>query len=231
MAVDGVIELRGVERRIEGFWALAGVSFAVAPGEAVALVGPSGAGKSTILRLIAGLDRPTAGEVLLDGRISDEPPHKRGVGFVFQRPALWPHMSVAENVAFGLGRWPKALARERTGEMLDLMHVGDLARRRPHQLSGGEAQRVALARALAPGPRILLLDEPLAGLDPELHAEMLALFREISATARPALLLVTHDHDEGRAVADRVIRLERGRVVHDGSWSEMSAVVAGVADR
>jgi ABC-type Fe3+/spermidine/putrescine transport system ATPase subunit len=216
--LGALIELRSVTRVIDGFRTLSGASFTICEGEAVAIVGPSGAGKTTILRLIAGLDRPTEGEMLIDGVIADGPPHSRGIGMVFQRPSLWPHLTVRENVGFGLGRWSHSESDARIESLLDLTGLTGLARRRPHQLSGGEAQRVALARALAPRPRALLLDEPLTGLDPELHSEMLGQLSAIREQSNTALLYVSHNHDEARRVANRLIRIRRGVVEFDGLW-------------
>lgn len=231
MALDALIALEGVERVVDGVAALRGVSLAVAPGEALAIIGPSGSGKTTLLRLIAGLDQPTAGAVRLRGQVASTPewaapPHRRGLGMVFQRPALWPHMTVVENVAFGLAALPPLEAKRRLAEVLGLTHLAGLERRRPHQLSGGEAQRVALARAIAPRPGALLLDEPLSGLDPELHAEMLALFGRVHADLGTALVYVTHDHAEARSIARRVVVLRRGRVEHDGRWEAVRSAEA-----
>lgn len=187
----------------------------VAPGELVTLIGPSGCGKSTTLRLVAGLERPDegtiriAGEVVADGRRFQEPEHRR-VGLVFQDHALFPHLTVAKNVAFGLDRSPRAGRRARVGEVLELVRLSHLADRYPHELSGGEQQRVALARALAPRPAVVLLDEPFSSLDESLRAQVrrdtTATLRETGTTA----VLVTHDQTEALSVGHRVV------VMHDG---------------
>ena len=185
------------------------------PGELVTLVGPSGCGKSTTLRLVAGLERPDQGVILVAGEVAAggrtwQPPERRRVGLVFQDHALFPHLSVGQNVAFGLDRLPRAERTTRVGEVLDLVRLGHLAARYPHELSGGEQQRVALARALAPRPAVVLLDEPFSSLDESLRAQVradtVAVLRETGTTA----LLVTHDQTEALSVGDRVA------VMHDG---------------
>ncbi len=223
--MDPVIELTGVGRSIGGAALLRDVSFTVGAAEALGVIGPSGSGKSTLLRLLAGLDEPTAGRIAIDGRVVSEPgrvrpPWERGIGMVFQQPSLWPHMTVAENAAFGLCGLPKREAAGRLEAVLALTYLEGLEGRRPHQLSGGEAQRAALARAIAPRPRILLLDEPLSSLDPDLHASMVELFRRVRAETGPTVVYVSHDHAEAAAVTDRVIRLRRGRVEYDGGWAD-----------
>ena len=188
-----------------------------APGELLTLIGPSGCGKSTTLRLVAGLERPDsgciriAGETVAQGR-SFTPPERRRVGLVFQDHALFPHLSVARNVAFGIDKLPKDEQRRRVAEMLDLVRLGDLAERYPHELSGGEQQRVALARALAPRPAIVLLDEPFSSLDETLRAQVradtVAALRETGTTA----LLVTHDQTEALSCGDRVVVMRGGLI-------------------
>jgi iron(III) transport system ATP-binding protein len=187
----------------------------VAPGELLTLIGPSGCGKSTTLRLVAGLDRPDegciaiAGETVADGR-RWQPPEKRRVGLVFQEHALFPHLTVTRNVAFGIERLPRDRQRARVGEMLDLVRLGHLAKRYPHELSGGEQQRVALARALAPRPAVVLLDEPFSSLDETLRAQVRAetvgALRETGTTA----LFVTHDQTEALSTGDRVVVMRDG---------------------
>ena len=183
-------------------------SLAVSLGELVALVGPSGSGKSTLLRVIAGLHVPDSGNVSWQGEPLDRVrAHRRRVGFVFQDEQLFPHRDVAGNIAFGLrmARVPNANARARVTELLELVQLPGFGERRIGDLSGGEAKRVALARALAPEPRLLLLDEPLTGLDGELHDRLaLDLRRVLTATGTTAIL-VTHDLDEARTVADRIV--------------------------
>jgi thiamine transport system ATP-binding protein len=187
---------------------LDGVDLAIEAGEIVALLGPSGSGKSTLLRVIAGIVVPDSGSVLIDGvDVTRQPTHQRGVGMVFQDNQLFPHMSVLDNVGFGLKMAGRSRPdRDRIGrEWLDRVWLSGFADRRVTDLSGGEAKRVALARTLAPEPKVVLLDEPLTGLDRELHDrltdDLAGLLRETATTA----LLVTHDHDEADTVADRTV--------------------------
>ena len=196
-----------------------GVSFEVADGRVAALLGPSGSGKTTILRLIAGLDRPEGGDVLLDSAsILDRPPHRRGVGLLFQELALFPHLDVRANVEFGLrmAKWPRARREQRATELLELVGLSALASRRVDALSGGERQRVGLARALAPEPDVLLLDEPLGALDEarkqELRRELHGLLDRLGTTA----LIVSHDLRDAQALADDLIVMDAGRVLQFG---------------
>ncbi|HQM37785.1 MAG TPA: ABC transporter ATP-binding protein [Candidatus Bipolaricaulis anaerobius] len=208
-----MLEVRGLTKRFGEVTAVADFSLAVADGETVALLGPSGCGKTTVLRIIAGLEQPDAGQVLLAGRdATDWPPERRGVGLVFQSYALFPHLSVEANVAYGL-RFRRGVDRvARVEELLSLVGLSGYERRKPHQLSAGQQQRVALARALAPEPGILLLDEPLSALDAalrkELRAELRALLGKLGMTA----LYVTHDQEEALALADRVAVMREGRL-------------------
>jgi iron(III) transport system ATP-binding protein len=186
-------------------------------GEIVALLGPSGCGKTTTLRLIAGFERPDTGLVEIDGRTMSDghvfvPPEQRGVGVVFQEYTLFPHLTVEDNISFGLRKLGAQERAQRLGEMLAMVGLAAFARRYPHELSGGQQQRVALARALAPRPAILLLDEPFSNLDAELRTHMLhevyTILRELGTTA----VFVTHDHEEAFMVADRVGVLNGGRL-------------------
>lgn len=185
------------------------------PGELLALLGPSGCGKSTTLRLIAGLERPDAGQIAIDGRemVGDHhwvPPQGRRVGMVFQDYALFPHLTVADNIAYGLPRGPQRAAR--VAEMVDLVGLHGYERAWPRQLSGGQQQRVALARALAPAPALLLLDEPFSSLDPSLRQQLRAEVRTILQQSGTTALLVTHDQEEALSIADRVAVMMDGQI-------------------
>lgn len=225
MTVGSLIAVRGVSKALGHVQVLHDVTLEVGQGEAVALVGPSGSGKTTLLRLVAGLEVPDSGSVVLGGtEVSGSgwahPPHERGIGMVFQRPALWPHLTVAQNVRFGLIGRPRADVEQRLREMLRFAVLEGLERRYPHQLSGGEAQRVALARALAPGPSILLLDEPLSSLDPALREQMVHLVRSVYRETGTTLVYVTHDPDEAATTTERMVELRHGRVVRSAAWPD-----------
>jgi len=221
-----MLRVEDVTVRFEGKPALDGVSLDVADGEVVTVLGPSGSGKSTLLRVVTGLQRPDSGRVLLDGRDLDGvPPHRRGIGLVFQDQALFPHRDVWGNVVFGL-RMRGVLSEEieaRGREVLALVGLRGFERRSVATLSGGEQQRVALARALAPEPRVLLLDEPLGSLDRRLRDRLLEdlsrIFEELGVTA----LYVTHDQAEAFALGDRVAVMREGRVVQVGTPDELWA--------
>jgi thiamine transport system ATP-binding protein len=206
--------------------ALAGVTLEVAEGEIVTVLGPSGSGKSTLLRVIAGLQRPDAGRVLLGGAdLAGTPPHRRGIGLVFQDHALFHHRDVFGNVAFGLRMRGDAPERveERVRELLELVGLAGFERRAVATLSGGEQQRVALARALAPEPRVLLLDEPLGSLDRRLRDRLLADLELLFDALRVTALYVTHDQAEAFALGDRVAVMRAGRVVQEGTPDELWA--------
>jgi len=228
------IELRGLSRHFGGHPALDGLNLAIGAGEFFALLGPSGCGKTTTLRLIAGFDRPDRGRILLQGRdLTEAPPHRRPVNLVFQNYALFPHLSVWDNVAFGPRslRLESAEVRRRVGEVLEVVRLADLAQRRPHQLSGGQQQRVALARALVNAPAALLLDEPLAALDPDLRRTMRAELQRIQRQVGITFLLVTHDREEALSLSDRLAVLHAGRLQQVGTPRQLyerpsSAVVA-----
>jgi len=200
------------------------VSLKIEPGEFFALLGPSGSGKSTLLRLIAGFNRHNRGELLVDGRdITTVPPHARNIGMVFQSYALWPHLTVFDNVAFGLveRKLPREEIRRRTEAALDLVGLREFAQRRPNQLSGGQQQRVALARTIVIEPQVLLLDEPLSNLDKKLRVtmrqELLALQRKLGITT----IFVTHDQEEAMTTADRMAVLDAGIVQQVGTPAEL----------
>ena len=218
------IEVRTLRRSFDGFQALAGVDLKVDPGELVALLGPSGSGKTTLLRIIAGLDFPTTGAVLFDGEdASTRHVRERQVGFVFQHYALFRHMTVFENVAFGLRvkrraeRLPEAAIRAKVTDLLDLVQLDRLARRYPSQLSGGQRQRVALARALAIEPRVLLLDEPFGALDAKVRKELRRWLRQLHDRMGLTSVFVTHDQEEALELADRIVVMSEGRIEQIGS--------------
>jgi ABC-type Fe3+/spermidine/putrescine transport system ATPase subunit len=199
---------------------LTDVDLDVADGEFVVLMGPNGSGKTTLLRCLVGLEAPTGGTVSLRGRdLTGIPTHRRGIGMLFQEPALFPHRSVWENVAYGLAvaRRPRAEVDRRVDEMLALLHLESLADRAPQALSGGERQRVALARTLAPEPPLVLLDEPFASVDAEIRRDLRSAFRRALSATGTAAVHVTHDREEGLLLADRVVLLSGGRVTQHGS--------------
>ena len=209
--------LEAVTKRYGSIVAADSVALSASPGELVTLIGPSGCGKSTTLRLVAGLERPDdgtiriAGEVVADGRRFQQPEHRR-VGLVFQDHALFPHLTVTQNVAFGLNKVSRPERHARVGEVLELVRLGHLAGRYPHELSGGEQQRVALARALAPRPAVVLLDEPFSSLDESLRAQVRADTVEVLRETGTTGMLVTHDQTEALSVGDRVVVMRDGRV-------------------
>ena len=210
-----MIEARNIVKRFGDFTALDDVSVEVEAGSLTALLGPSGSGKSTLLRVIAGLERPDAGQVRLEGQdVTGVPPQQRGVGFVFQHYAAFKHMTVAENVAFGLRirRRPRAEVRQRVGELLELVQLSRLGDRYPAQLSGGQRQRMGLARALAVDPKVLLLDEPFGALDARVRKELRSWLRRLHDETHTTTVIVTHDQEEAMDVADRVVVMNGGRI-------------------
>ncbi|MBV5299271.1 MAG: ABC transporter ATP-binding protein [Rhodoferax sp.] len=214
-----MLELRHIDCRYADRPLLQDVNLQVAAGEIVALLGPSGSGKSTLLNIAAGLQSADAGSVWFDGQdITALAPERRGFALMFQDFALFPHLNVQDNVAFGLieQRQPRSQARARSLQMLDVFGLAELAKRRVWNLSGGEQQRVALARALITGPRALLLDEPFSALDADLRVALRDEFRTRIRAAGMATLLVTHDEQEAAAMADRAVRLLARRLV--GAW-------------
>jgi len=218
------IEIRNVTKRFGGFTAVDDVSLEVATGSLTALLGPSGSGKSTLLRIVAGLELPDSGEVLLAGEdATDLSPQKREVGFVFQHYAAFKHMTVRDNVAFGLRvrKRPRAEIAARVDELLTLVQLQGYAKRYPAQLSGGQRQRMALARALAPEPRVLLLDEPFGALDARVRAELRDWLRRLHDEVHVTTVFVTHDQEEAMEVADRVAVLNQGRLEQVGSPLEL----------
>ena len=214
---EKVISLVGVTKRYGDVTAAHDVTFDVYAGEFLVLLGPSGCGKSTLLRLLCGLDSVDAGRIERNGTVlSSEsvcvPPEARGISLVFQDNALFPHMTVWNNIAFGLANQPKEAAAERVAEMLDLVRLRDVATRYPHELSGGQQQRVALARALAPKPSIVLLDEPFSDLDRSLRIGLREEVRAVLRSTGTAAILVTHDQEEALALGDRIAVQNDGRI-------------------
>jgi sulfate transport system ATP-binding protein len=218
------IVVESVRKRFGDFVALGGVSLEVSNGSLTALLGPSGGGKSTLLRVIAGLERPDEGRVLIDGQDATyTPPQKRNVGFVFQHYAAFKHMTVRKNVAFGLTvrKRPKAEIEARVSELLKLVHLEGFAERYPSQLSGGQRQRMALARALAVQPRVLLLDEPFGALDATVRKELRRWLRRLHDETHVTTVFVTHDQEEAMEVAENIVVLNQGRIEQIGSPREV----------
>ena len=213
------LELQGLTKRFGEFTAVDSMNLKAAEGEMIALLGGSGCGKTTTLRMIAGFTEPTAGQILVDGKnVSTIPPYRRNIGIFFQNYALFPHMTVFENVAFGLKlqKLPKNEIRERVEHMLALVKLTGMDKRYPRQLSGGQQQRVALARALVTRPSILLLDEPLSNLDAKLRVEMQVEIKRIQKELGITTIIVTHDHEEAVSLADRVIVMNAGHILQIG---------------
>jgi sulfate/thiosulfate transport system ATP-binding protein len=213
-----------VTKRFNGFTALNDVSVAIPEGSLTALLGPSGSGKSTLLRVIAGLEQPEIGQVLLGGEdVTTTPARTRGVGMVFQHYAAFKHMTVRDNVAFGLTirKRPRAEISHRVHELLELVQLEGLAKRYPSQLSGGQRQRMALARALAVEPQVLLLDEPFGALDARVRKELRAWLRRLHDEVHVTTIIVTHDQEEAMEVAGQIVLLNEGRVEQVGSPREL----------
>src|SRR6266487_1237630 len=213
-----------VTKRFGAFVALHDVSASIAEGSLTALLGPSGSGKSTLLRVISGLEEPDEGQVLIEGRdVTHKPSRSRGVGFVFQHYAAFKHMTVWENVAFGLKvrKRPRAEINERVHDLLSLVQLEGLAKRYPSQLSGGQRQRMALARALAVEPSVLLLDEPFGALDANVRAELRAWLRRLHDNVHVTTIIVTHDQEEAMEVAGQIVVINQGRVEQVGTPREL----------
>jgi len=221
------VTINNIRKEFERFPALNDVSLKIASGELIALLGPSGSGKTTLLRLIAGLDFPTSGKIFFDQDASHHSVQERNVGFVFQHYALFRHMTVAENIGFGLkvrpagSRPPKAEIRRRVSDLLEMVQLGGLDKRYPNQLSGGQRQRVALARAMAIEPRILLLDEPFGALDAKVRKELRRWLREFHDRTGHTTIFVTHDQEEALELADRVVVMSQGRIEQVGSADDV----------
>ncbi|MDX3328374.1 ABC transporter ATP-binding protein [Streptomyces sp. ME02-6979-3A] len=218
----GDVRLAGISKTYGSFTAVHPLDLTVPQGSFFALLGASGCGKTTTLRMIAGLEEATTGTVSLGGRdITDLPPYKRPVNTVFQSYALFPHLDVSENVAFGLRRRGIKSVKKQVGEMLDLVQLGDFARRKPHQLSGGQQQRVAVARALINHPQVLLLDEPLGALDLKLRRQMQLELKRIQTEVGITFIHVTHDQEEAMTMADTVAVMNGGRVEQLGAPADL----------
>jgi putrescine transport system ATP-binding protein len=218
------LQLRGIVKTFGATRAVDGVALDIFPGEFFALLGPSGCGKTTLLRMLAGFETPDSGQILLDGQdLTDIPPHERPVNMMFQSYALFPHMSVEDNIAFGLQmeHMPKRDIRARVDEMLTLVRLEKLARRKPEQLSGGQKQRVALARALAKKPKLLLLDEPMGALDRKLREATQFELVNIQETLGLTFVIVTHDQEEAMTVSTRLAVMREGQVAQLGEPHEV----------
>jgi spermidine/putrescine transport system ATP-binding protein len=232
---DPVIRLDGVCKRFGDYVAVESADFDIAEGEFFSMLGPSGCGKTTTLRMIAGFEQPTSGRILLQGQdVSRTPPHKRDVNTVFQNYALFPHMNVFDNVAFGLRnkKTPNDVVKSRVMELLEVVRLPDMAERRPNQLSGGQQQRIALARALVNLPKALLLDEPLGALDLKLRETMQLELKRIQREVGITFIFVTHDQEEALTMSDRIAVMTQGRVDQIGTPTEIyhqprTAFVAG----
>ena len=218
------LRIEGVRKEFDGFVAVDDVSLDIRKGEIFALLGGSGSGKSTLLRCLAGFERPTRGRIVLDGEVMDDlPPYERPINMMFQSYALFPHMTVEQNIAFGLKQdgLAKDAIRRRVGEMLELVQLGKLARRKPHQLSGGQQQRVALARSLAKGPKLLLLDEPMGALDKKLRSRMQLELVNIIESSGVTCVMVTHDQEEAMTMATRIALMDQGWIQQVGKPDEI----------
>jgi putative spermidine/putrescine transport system ATP-binding protein len=218
------LRLEDISHRFGDVLAVRDINLDIAGGELVALLGPSGCGKSTLLRIVSGFIRQSGGRVLFDGEPVDHlPPSRRGAGIVFQNYALFPHMTVAENVAYGLEaqKWPRRRIAPRVAEMLALVHMSEFAARKPRQLSGGQQQRIALARCLATDPKVLLLDEPFGALDKNLRLDMQIEVKRLQREYGITTILVTHDQEEALSMADRIAVMARGSIEQVSSPTEI----------
>jgi len=219
-----IVKLENLCKHFDEVIAVDSVNLDIEEGEFVTLLGPSGCGKTTTLRMIAGLELPTSGSIYLEGQdVTYTPPEKRPVNMVFQAYALFPHMTIAENISFGpmIKKWPKEEVERDVEEMLKLVQLEDFGPRKSNQLSGGQAQRVALARALINRPKVLLLDEPLGALDLKLRKAMQLELRSIHERLRTTFVYVTHDQEEAMVMSDRIVLMNEGRIVQVGSPTEI----------
>ncbi len=220
MTQNTYVEMKNVSKKFDGFEAAKNISFGLEEGKMAALLGPSGSGKTTILRMIAGLERQDTGDVIIDGKIvNDVPAGERGIGFVFQNYALFRYMNVFENIAFGLRVQKKSRAEisERVSELIHLTGLDGMEKRYPNQLSGGQRQRVAFARAIAPGPNLLLLDEPFAAIDAKVRKELRSWLKQMVTQVGITSIFVTHDQDEAVEVADEILVINEGQIEQMGT--------------
>lgn len=220
--MSALLSIEGLKCAYQSQTVLGNVSFAIEPGEIACLLGPSGCGKTTVLRAIAGFIAPLAGEIRLGEQVISSaaqvvPPERRGMGMVFQDYALFPHLTIADNIAFGLRGLPSSEKQQRVQGVLELVELPDLSKRYPHELSGGQQQRVALARALAPDPRLLLMDEPFSNLDTDLRRQLSQEVRQILKRRGIAAIMVTHDQQEAFTISDKIGILSGGRVQQWGT--------------
>jgi sulfate/thiosulfate transport system ATP-binding protein len=214
------VEVRGLTKKFGEFQAVKDVGFSIAKGQLIGLLGPSGGGKTSILRMLAGLETPDSGDIVFHGkRVNDLPPQEREIGFVFQNYALFKHMTVEGNIAFGLEvkKWPKNRIKQRVAELIELTGLSGFEKRYAHQLSGGQRQRVAFARALAPEPQLLLLDEPFAAIDAKIRQELRSWLREMIDRLGITSIFVTHDQDEAIEVADEIMIINKGNLEQKGT--------------
>jgi len=219
-----LLEIRNLSKSFDGQYAVDDVNLTIYKGEIFALLGASGCGKSTLLRMLAGFELPTKGQIVLDGQdLSQVPPYQRPINMMFQSYALFPHMTVEQNIAFGLkqDKLPSAEIKARVAEMLTLVHMQEFAKRKPHQLSGGQRQRVALARSLAKRPKLLLLDEPMGALDKKLRDRMQLEVVDILERVGATCVMVTHDQEEAMTMAGRIAIMNRGKFVQIGEPEEI----------
>ena len=231
----GFLNLSEICKSFSGHSAVQDINLTISQGESVCFLGPSGCGKTTLLRLIAGLEAPDTGRILLNGQdITRTSPIARNFGMVFQSYSLFPHLTVGKNVAYGLNcrKWDKTRIRIRVQEMLDLVHLADQIDKHPHQLSGGQQQRVAIARALAAQPHVLLLDEPFSALDARVRGQLRTDMRTLQTQLGITTILVTHDQEEAMEVADRIVVMKEGRIEQIGNGHQIyhqpqSSFVAG----
>ncbi len=222
--MDTKLEVHGLTKRFGATVAADAIQFGVNTGELIGFLGSSGSGKTTVLRMIAGLEDPTSGEIFIDGRrVNDVPVQQRNIGFVFQQYALFAHLTVFENIAFGLRirRWPRPEIAARVGELTRLLGIQSLEARYPHELSGGQRQRVAIARALAPRPSLLLMDEPFGALDAKVRQELRQWLVDLHDELNVTTLFVTHDQEEAMEICDRILVLNQGRLEQIGTPQEI----------